>query len=107
MGQVTAGVARKVYNDDVAAVANKSERTEKHYGLAYAVNKDLSVSILHATGENSLKTTAVTDQKTTGISIGYNLGPVALVAGIAQNENIGGVSGQDSDVIYTKLTGAF
>ena len=107
MGNITAGVARKVYNDDAATVAAKQEITEKHYGLAYAVNKDFSVQILHATGENSLKTTAVTDQKTTGISIGYNLGPVALVAGIAQNENIGGVSGQDSDVFYTKLTGAF
>ena len=107
MGQVTAGVARKVYNDDVAAVADKSERTEKHYGLAYAVNKDFSVQILHATAENSLKTTSVVDQKTTGISIGYNLGPVALVAGVAQNDNIGGVRGQDSDVFYTRLIGAF
>jgi hypothetical protein len=107
MGQVTAGVARKVYNDDVATVAAKEEKTEKHYGLAYAVNKDLSVSILHATGENSLKTTAVTDQKVTAISLGYNLGPVALVAGVAQNENIGGVAGQDSDVFYARLIGAF
>ena len=107
MGNVTAGVARKVYNDDADTVANKSERTEKHYGLAYAVDKNFSVQILHATAENSLKTTSVVDQKTTGISIGYNLGPVALVAGVAQNEDIGGVRGQDSDVFYTRLIGAF
>ena len=107
MGNVTAGVARKVYNDDATTVALKSEITEKHYGLAYAVNKDFSVQLLHATGENSLKTTSVVDQKTRAISIGYNLGPVALVAGVAQNEDIGGVRGQDSDVFYTKLTGAF
>lgn len=107
MGQVTAGVARKVYNDDVATVAAKEEKTEKHYGLAYAIDKNLSVSILHATGENSLKTTAVVDQKVTAISLGYNLGPVALVAGVAQNKDIGGVRGQDSDVVYTRLIGAF
>jgi len=41
------------------------------------------------------------------IQVGYNLGPVALVAAFAKNEDIGGVTGNDSDVFMTRLLTAF
>jgi len=41
------------------------------------------------------------------IQVGYNLGPVALVAAFAKNEDIGGVAGNDSDVFMTRLLTAF
>jgi hypothetical protein len=100
-GPVTLGVAQKKFNDDDAT---KIETKEKNYGLAYAVNKDVTVGILHATAE---KTGQAVKQKLTAIQLGYNLGPVALTVGVAKNDDLNGVAGQDSDMIMTRLVGAF
>ena len=100
-GPVTLGVAQKKFNDNAAT---KVETKEKNYGLAYAVNKDVTVGILHATAE---KTGQAVKQKLTAIQLGYNLGPVALTVGVAKNDDLGGVAGQDSDMIMTRLIGAF
>jgi hypothetical protein len=102
-GAVTLGVARKIWNDDHAST--KTEITEKNYGVAYAVNKDVTLGLLHATAEQN--TSANAKQKLTAIQLGYNLGPVALTVGVAKNSDIGGVNGADSDMIMTRLTGAF
>ena len=105
-GALTLGVARKVWNDDGAT---KIETTEKNYGLAYAVNKDLTLGLLHSTADNSIAgtTSGVETQKLTAIQLGYNLGPVALTVGVARNTDLNGVNGQDSDMIMTRLVGAF
>jgi len=106
-GALTLGVARKIWNDD--ATTTKVETTEKNYGIAYAVNKELTLGLLHATAKNSVAsgTAGVETQKLTAIQMGYNLGPVALTVGVARNTDLNGVNGQDSDMIMTRLIGAF
>ena len=112
-GALTIGAARKVWNENAATAAIKTETTEKNYGIAYAVNNNVTIGLLHATAENdkavtiSTVTAGVETQKLTAIQMGYNLGPVALTVGVARNTDIGGVSGQDSDMIMTRLIGAF
>jgi hypothetical protein len=115
-GALTIGVARKVWNDDFATAATKVETTEKNYGIAYAVNNNLTVGLLHATAENNIVgaivaatgiTPGVQTQKLTAIQMGYNLGPVALTVGVARNTDLNGTNGNDSDMIMTRLTGAF
>lgn len=106
-GALTLGVARKIWNDD--ATTTKVETTEKNYGIAYAVNKELTLGLLHATAKNNVAsgTAGVETQKLTAIQMGYNLGPVALTVGVARNTDLNGVNGQDSDMIMTRLIGAF
>jgi hypothetical protein len=101
-GPVTLGVAQKKWNDEAATT--KLETKEKNYGLSYAVSKDVTVGILHATAE---KTAVTNKQKLTAIQLGYNLGPVALTVGVAKNDDIAGTNGADSDMIMTRLVGAF
>jgi len=101
-GALTFGVAKKQWNDDGST---KVEITEKNYGLAYAVDKNITLGLLHATGETS--TAATSKQKLTAVQVGYNLGPVALTVGVARNTDIAGTAGADSDMIMTRLTGAF
>ena len=102
-GALTLGAARKVWNDKSGSP--KVEITEKNYGIAYAVNNNVTLGLLHATAET---TTANTEtQKLTAIQLGYNLGPVALTVGVARNTDIAGTNGADSDMIMTRLTGAF
>jgi hypothetical protein len=106
-GAVTLGAARKIWNDNHATV--KTETTEKNYGIAYAVNKDVTLGLLHATAENNVATSpaGTVTQKLTAVQLGYNLGPVALTVGVARNSDLNGIAGQDSDMIMTRLIGAF
>ena len=101
-GAISVGVAQKKYNQDAAAI--KIETKEKHYGAAYAVDKNLSLSIIHAVGD---RTNVANKQKTTGLQLGYNLGPVALTAGVGKTEDHLGVAGADQKVLMTRLIGAF
>jgi hypothetical protein len=100
-GAISVGAAQKKYNQDGAT---KIETKEKHYGAAYAVDKNLSLSIIHAVGD---RTNVVNKQKTTGLQMGYNLGPVALTAGVAKTDDLAGVSGADQKQFMTRLIGAF
>ena len=100
-GAVSIGAAQKKYNQDGAT---KVENKEKHYGAAYAVDKNLSLGIIHATAD---RTGLANKQKTSGIQIGYNLGPVALVTSVAKSDDIGGTAGSDNKVFMTRLIGAF
>jgi len=112
-GALTIGAARKIWNDN--ASATKTETTEKNYGIAYAVNNNVTIGLLHATAQNdsvgpisaSGFTPGVATQKLTAVQMGYNLGPVALTVGVARNTDLNGVAGQDSDMIMTRLIGAF
>jgi len=106
-GALTLGVARKIWNDD--ATTTKVETTEKNYGIAYAVNNQVTLGLLHATAENNVASSpaGIVTQKLTAVQLGYNLGPVALTVGVARNTDLNGVAGQDSDMIMTRLVGAF
>jgi len=107
-GALTIGAARKIWNDDASTL---KEITEKNYGIAYAVNKDVTVGLLHATAKGNVSgvqtSSGLETQKLTAIQMGYNLGPVALTVGVARNTDLNGVNGQDSDMIMTRLIGAF
>jgi hypothetical protein len=106
-GAITAGVTRREYFNDEVLASAKKEIKETHYGLTYAVDKDISVNAVYGKVDASDKAARPNDQKIKMIQVGYNLGPVALVAAFAKNEDIGGVAGQDSDVFMTRLLTAF
>ena len=87
MGQFSVGYADKKYNfiqtsAGTGITAATNDITEKHYGVAYAVDNNLTIGALYAKGDY---TGAPATQKTKGINIGYNLGPVALTVGYAKN----------------------
>jgi len=109
MGQFSVGYADKKYNfiqtaASAGATAGTKDITEKHYGVAYAVDNNLTVGAIYAKGD--FETGAAT-QKTKGVNIGYNLGPVALTVGYAKNTDVGGTAGADSDIGMIRFIGAF
>jgi hypothetical protein len=110
VGQVTAGVeyTKHVGRNAALGVNDNDEIKEKGYGLAYAVNKDLSLQIHHTTAKQDSSTETA---KVTSIQAGYNLGPVALIVGAGKYESIvGGVDAADRDggkTIFTRLLTAF
>jgi ribosomal protein L27 len=109
MGQFSVGYADKKYNfiktsGGTGSTAGTNDITEKHYGVAYAVNNTLSIGAIYAKGEYS---GSPATQTTKGINIGYNLGPVALTVGYAQNEDLGGVAGAENNQGMIRFIGAY
>jgi hypothetical protein len=107
MGQLSVGYADKTHNIADTALL---EVKEKHYGAAYAVNKDLTIGLLYAKAEasGSLKDAAQTGtQKVKAIQLGYALGPVDLTASYAKNTDMLGVDGNDSDAAMIRFIGKF
>ena len=100
-GQFTAGANKKVYNSEALTL---TETTETAYSAAYAVNKDLSIGVLKGTAKRN---TSGIEHGIKAINLGYNLGPVALAAGYAKNDDAAGITGADNDVFMIRLLGAF
>ena len=109
MGQFSVGYADKKYNfvqtaASAGSTAGTKDISEKHYGVAYAVDNNLTVGAIYAKADFDASTGT---QKTKGVNIGYNLGPVALTVGYAKNTDVGGTLNADSDVGMIRLIGAF
>jgi hypothetical protein len=80
-------------------------------GAAFAVNKELTIGLIHSkTSADGVTTSAksnVPDEKLKAINIGYNLGPVVANAVLVDSENVGGVAGTDPRVFFVNLTTKF
>jgi len=109
MGQFSVGYADKKYNfiqtsAGSGLTAGTNDITEKHYGVAYAVDSNLTIGAIYAKGDY---TGAPATQTTKQLNIGYNLGPVALTVGYAQNRDVGGTAGAESNQGMVRFIGAF
>jgi hypothetical protein len=109
MGQFSVGYADKKYNfiktsGGTGSTAGDKDINEKHYGVAYAVNNTLSVGAIYAKGDFE---GSAASQKTKGVNIGYNLGPVAMTVGYAKNTDVGGTANVENDQGMIRFIGAF
>jgi hypothetical protein len=109
MGQFSVGYADKKYNfiktsGSTGSTAGVNDISEKHYGVAYAVNNTLSVGAIYAKGDFE---GSASSQKTKGVNIGYNLGPVAMTVGYAKNTDVGGTASVENDQGMIRFIGAF
>ena len=88
------------------SLSEAADVTEKQYAVAYAVTPTLSVAVRQdkANGGGTVESA-----KINSLQLGYNLGPVALIAGVADVTNVlGGVATeQDARVGFVQLRGAF
>jgi len=77
----------------------------KEYGLAYTVTPTLSVgAVLIKTKDDSA---AGIEEKITGLSIGYNLGPVFLSTVVGKIDDAGNTAGADAKAIQVSLGTTF
>jgi len=105
VGQISAGYERTVHNGKSTSLVK--EITENGYGVAYAITKDLSIQ---ANLTKAKQDAAAAEAEVKSIQLGYNLGPVALVVGYGEGENLNGATGianQVDGVGFVRLLGAF
>lgn len=92
-GSVTVGYDLK--KDQL--VTASSDVKQNAYGIAYAVTPELSLAANYTKAD---KEGTVADAKAKTVTVGYNLGAVALFATYSSMENVTGAAGQDRDVLY-------
>jgi len=105
VGQISAGYERTVHNGKSTSLVK--EITENGYGVAYAITKDLSIQ---ANLTKAKQDAAAAEAEVKSIQLGYNLGPVALVIGYGEGENVNGATAaanQVDGVGFVRLLGAF
>jgi hypothetical protein len=83
------------------------ELTGKSIGIAYALNKDLSVGYTRSKAETSKA--GYTDEKVNHFAIGYNLGAVTAQIQYRDAEGVAGTTGADGEgeILAVKLSTRF
>jgi hypothetical protein len=85
------------------ALASKLEGTS--YGVAFAVNKELSIGAYIAKADSDKAGTV--EEKTKAVAIGYNLGPVTIQAQYRDIENNSGAATLDGKIGGVKISTKF
>lgn len=85
------------------ALASELEGTS--YGVAFAVNKDLSIGAYIAKADSNKAGTV--EEKTKAVAIGYNLGPVTIQAQYRDIENNSGAETLDGKIGGVKISTKF
>ena len=96
-----------INQNGTATTVGNHELEGKSIGLAFAVNKDLSIGVYQATAESNQKAVAAAEEKTKAITLGYNLGPVTLQAQYKDTENNAGLAANDGKTGGIKLSTKF
>lgn len=101
-GNVTAGYN---YKETEGGTVSIRELKQDEFGLAYQVTPNLSVGASYTKMDTN--EAGKVDAKSTGIAIGYNLGPVAATAQYSKGDDITNSTNTDMDVVYLKLSTNF
>ena len=99
MGQVTVAAQR----GETTTTADVEKESDS-FGIAYAVNPNLSVGLTYAKTDQSNDSD---EEKIKQVSIGYNLGPVMAGLSYAQISDIGLNNGVDGKTLALKLSTKF
>ena len=96
-----------INQNGTATLVGNHEIEGKSIGLAFAVNKELSIGVYQATAESDQKAVAPEKEKTKAITLGYNLGPVTLQAQYKDTENNAGAAVNDGKTGGIKVSTKF
>ena len=96
-----------INQNGTATTLGNHELTGKSIGLAFAVNKDLSIGAYQTTAESNQKAVAAEKEKTKAITVGYNLGAVTVQAQYKDTENNAGLATNDGKTGGIKLSTKF
>ena len=102
-GQVAIGYERHKQNRTAATTATELDQKSDTFGATFAVTPTVTLGLTHVKTDVS---TAI-DEKVTSLSVGYNLGPVALVAVASKGEDTLNTAGRDVNDLTLRLTTAF
>lgn len=110
MGPVTAGLTLSESNNTRSATANTNAgaREVEAYGIAFAVNENLSISWnQHNMTYKNNGAAADVEQESTGIAIAYTMGGAKIAIQNNSQDNSAGTAGSNDEITEISLSLAF
>jgi hypothetical protein len=105
-GQITAGYTRKENENPGTTAAAGTDLTQDEFGIAFAATPQITIAANYTKSDSSAASTV--DAKSKSLALGYNLGPVAIIAQYAKQENITNTTNTgDVDVAFIKINTNF
>jgi outer membrane protein OmpU len=108
MGPATVGVTLSESNNVRSDNANVGAREVEAYGIAFAINENLSVSYNeHNTTFKKNGALATVEQEAKGIAIAYTMGGAKLAIQNNSMDNVGGTANSNDEITEVSLSLAF
>jgi Gram-negative porin len=80
-----------------------ADLTVKTYGVTYAASQNVTLGLTQLRTD----TVGLVKEKITSLQLGYNLGPVAVIAAYSKGDDVGGVAGVDNTEGAIRLSTKF
>jgi hypothetical protein len=106
MGAFTVAYDRSRVENIFANVGTLNKIHADSFGVAYAINKDVSAGLTYAQAEDKL-TAGAKDETTIIAALGYNLGPVSVQTQYKNAQNVGGTAANDGQTLSVYLNTRF
>jgi hypothetical protein len=103
-GAFTAGVVDAETTNGTYSDTTAVENDTRLYSISYAVNKDLSLSVI--SGKTDISG-ATNEEEYKAVQVGYNLGPVGVAAAYSEVQDVAGTSSQDAKQLSIRLSTKF
>jgi hypothetical protein len=95
-GPFGVGIEKHTQNRTLGTSTTNQDLDVKTYGLTYAVNPNVTLGLVQIKTDVTGLSNAGAKEKITSLQLGYNLGPVAVVAAYSKGENVQGVASTSS-----------
>jgi hypothetical protein len=91
-GPFGVGIEKHTQNRTVGTSTTDADLDVKTYGLTYAVSPNVTLGLVQVKTDVTGLANAGNKEKITSLQLGYNLGPVAVVAAYSKGENVQGAA---------------
>ena len=97
------GAEKHTQNRTGGTLTTDADLTVKTYGVTYAASQNVTLGVTQLRTD----TVGLVKEKITSLQLGYNLGPVAVIAAYSKGDDVGGVAGVDNTEGAIRLSTKF
>jgi len=102
-GAFGVGAEKHTQNRTGGTATTDADLTTKTYGVTYAASQNVTLGLAQLRTD----TVGLVKEKITSLQLGYNLGPVAVIAAYSKVDDVGGVAGVDNTEGAIRLSTKF
>jgi hypothetical protein len=97
------GAEKHTQNRTGGTATTDADLTVKTYGVTYAASQNVTLGLTQLRTD----TVGLVKEKITSLQLGYNLGPVAVIAAYSKGDDVGGTAGVDNTEGAIRLSTKF
>lgn len=106
-GQFAVGASLRDFDDGDSTETAGTTDEVTYYTATYAVSDQISLGLQHVIAESEGTGTSAKDEETTGVSLGYNLGPIGVEVMYATTDNLAHSNADDVSAVQIRTVYKF